>query len=114
MGKPQENMWAQGVGRLEIQHEWKEPGREFVEVWGEVEIYNGAGLVHARNLRLKAIENMQLTCDPSTHTSADKFASKWIYEKGRKNNYASIYVWDLSTALADTGSCYVNFLAMGE
>lgn len=115
MVKPQENLWTQNIGRLDIQKVLKpDPGTETVEVWGEVEVYNGAGLIRARNLRLKSIQNLILTVDSDARAHGDRFASKWVYEKGRKGNYASIYLWDLSTGIAATGSDYVNFLALGE
>ena len=113
---PQENMWSQGIGRLEIQKELRvDPGTETTEVWGEIEILSPA-LVHARNFRLKSIENLQLTVDvhDTTTEGHDIFASKTVYNKGRKGNYASIYLFDNSSDAQTTGSHYVNFLAMGE
>jgi len=119
MVKPQKNMWAQGIGRLDIEKELRlDPGTETTEVWGQVEVNNGAGYVYAADLRLKSIEDLLLTVNPGANgypTDPDMFASKYLINKGRKRNYASIYVWDAYTrdALA-TGSHYVNFVAMGE
>ena len=115
MVTPYMNLSAQNIFRLDIQHEYKEPGKEFVEVWGEVEITSPA-LVRARDLRLKSIQNLLLTVDvqDTTGVGHDIFASKTVYNKGQKMNTASIYLWDNSTSAEATGSHYVNFLAMGE
>lgn len=106
---------AQNVFRIDIQKELKvDPGTETVEVWGEIEVTSPA-LVHARDLRLKSIQNLLMTVDAQPARGVgDMFASKYVYSKGQKNNYASIYVWDLSDGVQATGSHYINFLAMGE
>lgn len=118
MVKPQENLWAQSIGRLEILKELRaDPGTETTEVWGEIEVNDGAGYVYARNLRLKSIQDLQLTANPGANgnaTTPDLFASKYLINKGRKGNYASIYVWDADGDALASGSHYVNFLAMGE
>lgn len=118
MVKPQENMWAQGIGRLEILKELKvDPGTETVEVWGQVEVNDGAGYLYARNLRLKSIQDLLLTVNPGASgyaTTPDLFASKYLINKGRKDNYASVYIWDATGDALASGSHYVNFLAMGE
>lgn len=112
MVKPQPDLYAtQRIARIDIQHQWKEPGREFTETWGELEITSPA-LVYARDIHLKSIENMVLTVDSGVTSSL--YATKQVFNKGRKNNYASIFIWDGATPSQASGSHYVNFLAMGE
>ena len=118
MAKPQKDMHAQNIFRLEIQKELRvDPGTETTEVWGEIEVTSPAR-VNAADLRLKSIQNLILTVDTSDamagSTGHDIFASKTIYNKGRKGNQASIYLWDNDSDAQSSGSHYVNFLAMGE
>jgi len=97
------------VNRIVIQHQYKEPGKEHVEVWGEIEVDCPADLVMAWQLRLKSIYNILLTPDVE-----DFAAMKYVVNKGAKNNYASIYTWRISTAGRASGSVWLNFLAKGE
>ena len=113
MVAPQKDMHAQNIFRLDIQKELRvDPGTETTEVWGEIEVTSPAR-VDAADLRLKSIQNLLLTVDTIEDTP-DMFASKQIFNKGRKGNNASIYVWDLSGGVQASGSHYVNFLAQGE
>lgn len=121
MVKHQEDLSAQGIGRLDIQKIIRlDPGTETFEVWGEIEVLaqgrTAAGYVYARNLHLKSIENLLLTADTGAGATVyDVFATKQIPNKGRKSNYASIFVWDANAGtLLSSGSVYLNFLAMGE
>ena len=109
------NLSAQNVFRIDIQHEWKEDGHEFIEVWGEIECGSPA-LVNARDLRLKSIQNIILTADASTLLNAPRFVnvSKQVFNKGQKRNNASIYIYDIGGTAELSGSVYLNFLAMGE
>ena len=106
---------AQNVFRIDIQHEFKEDGREFVEVWGEIECAHPA-LINARDLRLKSIQNIILTADASTLTGAPTHVNvtKQVFNKGQKRNQASIYIYDIEGTSSLSGSVYLNFLAMGE
>jgi len=116
MAKPQQDLHAQNIFRHEILKEVRlDPGTETTLVYAETECGSPA-LFHARDLRLKSIQHLQLTVDAPDDRGQghDLFASKTIYNKGRKGNYASVYVFDLSTAIEATGSHYLNITAMGE
>lgn len=109
-------MAAQNVFRLEILKELRlDPGTETTEVWAEIEVGSPA-LLYARDLRLKSIQQLQLTPDVNGNQPAnfDLIATKQIMNKGRKGNAASIYVWDTSGTAHVSGSVYLNVLAMGE
>jgi hypothetical protein len=116
--KNQKDLSGQGIGRLDIQKELRiDPGTETTEVWGQVEVISGAGYLYASDLRLKSIQDLQLTANPGANgyaTTPDLLPSKYLINKGRKGNYASVYVWDCSADALASGSVYVNFTAMGE
>lgn len=119
MTQPQKDLSGQGIGRLHILKELRiDPGTETTEVWGEMEVLaGGAGYVYAADLRLKSIQDLQLTVNPGANgvaTDPNLFASKYLINKGKKGNYASVYVWDAVADALETGSAYVNFVAMGE
>jgi hypothetical protein len=118
MVSPQKDLSGQSIGRLDIQKEVKlDPGTETTEVFGQVEVIDGAGYVYASDLRLKSIQDLLLTVNPGANgyaTTPDLFASKYLINKGRKGNYASIYVWDATADALASGSQYVNFTALGE
>lgn len=97
--------------RIEIQKELlADPGTETVEVWGEIEV-DPVDLIRSRDLRLKSIQNIQFTADVDAMV-----AMKQVFNKGRKMNYASVYVWNLrpGTVVRATGSIWLNFHALGE
>ena len=119
MAKPQKDMSAQRIFRMEIYKEVRlDPGTETTEIHGHFEMQSPA-LLNAADIRLKSIENLILTAG-STDAQAlaadghDLFASKTVYNPGRKGNQASVYLWDNSGDAQATGSHYVNFIALGE
>lgn len=97
-----------------------QPQTEAVLVWGEMKV-RSQGIVRARDLDLKTIKVLLLTpvtgkwplrSDPAD-TDIPVGVSKYIYNQGEPDNWASVYLWDNCTT-EHTGSVWLDFHALGE
>lgn len=90
-----------------------------IHVYGELKIAAGER-VWARELKLKTIQTMNLTCEIPRRMGHGYIANKYIYHKGEYGNYASIDVYDDTGAwgsrgqLPAEGSIWIDFEALGE
>jgi len=98
-----------------------------IKVYGELKIA-AKEMVYARELKLNTLQVLLLTIEQGTHYNLNP--TKWIYNKGEYDNYASIDIFGvagyemlttgqtatdtLPTYLPYDGSIWVNFLALGE
>jgi len=97
-----------------------QPCNEAVEVWGEMLIASQQ-IVRARDLDLKTIKVMLLTpvtgkytIDPhSGQRDTIPWPTKYIYEQGEPDNWATIHLWD-DTSTEHTGSVWNDFYVLGE
>ena len=92
-----------------------------VKVWGEI-LTASQEVVNARDLELQTLQVLVLTpltgkytIDPHDETVRDTipWPTKYIWEKGRPDNYATVYLWD-DTSTEHTGSVWLDFHALGE
>lgn len=91
-----------------------------VKVWGELLIKSQESVL-ARDLELQTIQVLILTpltgkytIDPhSGERDTIPWPTKYIWEKGRPDNWATVYLWD-DTSTEHTGSVWLDFHALGE
>jgi len=107
--------------QFEIQFEWRpKEGVEAVMVWGEV-LLRAQEVIRSQDLDLKTIKNIILTPETGKYTidphsgqrDTIPWVTKYIWKRGEPDNEATIYLWD-DTSTEHTGSCWLNFLALGE
>ena len=79
-----------------------------VRTYGELKISHGQ-IVYAYDLKQKSIQVLQLTAE--THNPY--FPTKWVSDKGKIPNKATIYIWDATTGDPYVGSVWLNFEAIG-
>ena len=110
MSRPSE---APGTPRVDI-HSISRAGqelyREKVRCQGEMYIESGARLF-SYDFDIETIQGLVLTVEGGSTDSY--FATKWVHNKGMKDNWATVWVWDQDGNQV-SGSVWVNFIADGE
>jgi len=101
---------------------WYRPkkGSEAVIVHGDV-LMASQEVIRSQDLDLITIKNLVLTpvtgkytIDPhSLQEDTIPWPTKYIWRKGEPMNEATVYLWD-DTSTEHTGSCWLNFIALGE
>jgi len=92
-----------------------------IKVFGEMHIAAGER-VWAKELKLKTIQVLDLTPEIPYRLAHGLIANKYIYHKGAYGNYASIDIYDDAGTLQtpdrgqpySDGSCWLDFIALGE
>lgn len=92
-----------------------------VKVFGELHIA-ATERVWAKELKLKTIQVLDLTCEIPWRLAHGLIANKHIHHKGEYGNYASIDIFDDAGTLQTSGrgapypdgSCWLDFIATGE
>lgn len=100
---------------VRIYKQKKYPAVEGAETIGRMNVWHGS-VVQARELGLKTIIELQLTCDTDDLTLFP-CAAKWIYNPGQVDNYASIWLHDgvgTRYITSGIGSVWVNFHSYGQ
>lgn len=90
-----------------------------VHVYGEMKIAAGER-VWAKEMKLKTIQVLNMTCEIPHRQAHGYIANKYIYHKGEYGNWASIDVfddagnWGSRGQLPADGSIWIDFEAVGE
>lgn len=97
------------------------PGNEAVITIGEV-LMSSQERIYSYDLDLKTLKNIVFTPKSGKYTidpysgqrdSAAMSVTKYIYNEGEPDNWATVHIWDHDGA-EHTGSVWLNFWALGE
>jgi len=101
------------ITEVQIDYVKKVPGKEVAEGWARVKVASAGDRIYSYHLGLKTLLNLVIT--PEYPGTAGVFVTKYLMNKGRPNNYASVWVWTATdTKESSIGSVWLNVHFLGQ